>query len=120
MPNTSTGRYTIKANGIRLRGKGASDYQMGYDKREGIVGSDAIHGPKEMPQVPYIELAITNGDDIDLKTLLNQRNVTITLEQNNGKTVVGKDMWFAGDGTVNTEEGEIACRWECELPLDEV
>jgi len=36
----------------------------------------------------------------------------VTLQVANGKTIVLRNAWFAGEGTVQTEEGNIAVRFE--------
>lgn len=39
-------------------------------------------------------------------------NATVTLELANGKMIVLRNAWFASEGTVQTEEGTIALRFE--------
>ena len=46
-------------------------------------------------------------------------NVTVTLELIHGKTIVLANAWYAGEGTVTTEEAEIAVRWESRIPTVE-
>jgi hypothetical protein len=51
--------------------------------------------------------------------LVNTSNATVTLELANGKVVVAREAWYAGDGTVQTEEGNIAVRFEA-MTVEEV
>jgi len=51
--------------------------------------------------------------------MVKQRNVTVTLKLANDKVIILRNAWFAGEGTVTTEEGEIAVRWESENPAEE-
>ena len=102
----------VKANSVQYKAKGSFTYNLGRAKREAIVGADGVHGYKEMPQVPFIEGAITDQSDISLDDLLLLKDATITLELANGKVVVLSDGFFAGEGNVTTEEGEIAARFE--------
>jgi len=106
------GQIFVKANGALYDAKGSFTYNLGIAKREAIVGADKVHGFKEMPQVPYIEGEFTDRTSLDLKTLLSLRDATVTLELANNKTIVLRDAWFAGDGNVQTEEGNIAVRFE--------
>ncbi len=71
-------------------------------------------------QVPFIEGAITDSKDLDLSALTSLESVDITLELASGKIIAGSGMWFAGEGSVTTEEGEIAVRFESETPLEEL
>lgn len=102
----------LKVNGQTYDAKGNFTYNFGVPKREAVVGADAVHGYKEMPQVPFIEGELTDRSDLDLESLLHMKDATATLELANGKTFVLRDAWFAGDGNVQTEEGNIAFRME--------
>ena len=110
--NRRAGRIFLKIDGGMQDAKGSFSYNLGTPKREAIVGADRVHGYKETPQVAYIEGAITDRGDLNLEALAGQDGVTVTLELTNGKTIVLAEAWFAGEGTVTTEEGEIAVRWE--------
>ena len=92
--------------------KGNFTYNIGTPKKEMVVGSDSVHGFKEMPVVPFIEGALTDTDETDLAALQAVRDATVTLELANGKVIVIEEAVYAGDGNVTTEEGEIAARFE--------
>lgn len=92
--------------------KGSFTYGFGIPKREAIVGPDRVHGYKETPQVAFIEGAITDRGDLDVKRMMNATAKTVTLKFANGKMFVLSDAWFAGDGQATTEEAEIEVRWE--------
>lgn len=106
------GKIQIKANGLQYRVKGSWTYNLGADKREGVVGSDGVHGYKELPQLPVLEGIITDSGELSVEELLALKDATILLELANGKLVSFTDAWFAGDGNVTTEEGEIEARFE--------
>lgn len=110
--NRRAGRIFIKVDGAMQDAKGSFSYNLGHPKREAIIGADRVHGYKETVQTAYIEGAITDRKDLDLEALAKQDGVTVTLELNNGKTIVLSDAWYAGEGTATTEEAEIAVRWE--------
>lgn len=107
------GILTVRENGIAHSAKGGFNYNLGVAKREAIVGSDTVHGFKEMPQVAFVEGEITDHVGVDLKKLLTGEGLTITLELANGKVIVLTEAWYAGEGTVGTEEANIAVRYEC-------
>ena len=46
------------------------------------------------------------------KGLIQSEQQTVTIDLANGKSIVLRDAWFAGEGTGNTEEGNIAVRFE--------
>lgn len=102
----------LKVGGERQDAKGNFTYNLGQPKRDGIVGADGVHGYKEMPQVPFIEGEITDRQTLDLAALLNVVDTTVTLELANGKVIVLRQAWYAGEGTGNTEEGNIGVRFE--------
>jgi hypothetical protein len=106
------GTIQLKIGGEIQDAKGSFSYNLGAPKREGIPGADTIHGYKETPQVAFIEGAITDRGTLDLAVLVKGTDLTVTLDLANGKTVVLRDAWYAGDGTVTTEEAEIGVRWE--------
>lgn len=106
------GLIQLQVNGEIQDAKGSFSYNLGRPKREAMIGSDRVHGYKEMPQAPFIEGAITDRGTLDLAALASGRDLTITLTLGNGKLVVLNEAWFAGDGTGTTEEAEIAVRWE--------
>jgi hypothetical protein len=106
------GLIQLQVNGEILDCKGSFSYGMGRPKRDAIVGSDAVHGYKEMPQIAFIEGAITDRGTLDLAALVTGRDQTVTLTLGNGKVIVLRDAWFAGEGTASSEEAEIPVRWE--------
>lgn len=113
------GIIQVQVGGVVYDAKGAWTYNLGKPKREAIIGSDGVHGYKETPQVAFIEGEITDRGSLNLKTLVTLTDTTVTLELANGKVIVLRSGWYAGEGTGNTEEGNIACRFEG-MSADEV
>lgn len=101
-----------KVDGSQLQAKGSWEYLINPTKKEMVAGSDSIHGYKEMPQVPYIQGAITDSADLDLEALQALNDSTITLELANGKVIVLRNAIYAADGVGSTEEGEVEVRFE--------
>jgi hypothetical protein len=102
----------LQINGEVSQTKGNFTYNLGGPLREAIVGSDGVHGFKETPQVAFIEGEITDRGTVDLAALVRIVGATVTLDLNNGKMVVLNEAWYAGEGTGNSEEANIAVRFE--------
>ncbi|EGJ50252.1 phage tail tube protein [Desulfocurvibacter africanus] len=110
--NARAGKLYLKIDGKLYDVKGSFTYNTGQPKREAIVGADGVHGYKETQQVPFIEGEITDRASLDLENLVTIDGATVTLELRNGKVFVLREAWFAGDGSVTTEEAAIAVRFE--------
>lgn len=106
------GMIQFQTNGEIQDAKGNFTYNMGAPKREAIIGADRVHGFKEVPQIAHIEGAITDRGNLDLRALVTMRDATVTLSLSNGKVIVLRDAWFAGDGNASTEQSEIEIRFE--------
>ena len=106
------GIIQLQINGVMHDAKGSFSYNIGRPKRETIVGSDAVHGYFDKPQVAFIEGEITDRGSLDLNALVTIEDATVTLVLANGKAIVLRDAWYAGEGTGNTDEGNIAVRYE--------
>jgi len=102
----------FKIDGTVYDLKGNLTYNLGANKREAIVGLDSVHGYMEKPQVPFMELEITDRADLDVEKLLNITDSTIMAELANGKVIQLRNAWYAGDGNVGSEEGNIQARFE--------
>lgn len=107
-----SGKLFIKVDGALYDAVGSFTYNLGADKREGQVGPDGVHGFKVMPQIPYIEGEFRDGQNVDVQKLLEIEDATVTLELANGKVIVLKDAWYAADGDIGTEDGNIQVRFE--------
>jgi len=112
MSNRRGGLISLKVDGDLYFAKGNFTYNIGKARKEAIVGADAVHGYKETPQVAFIEGEITDRKELSLEALQSIENATITLELANGKVIVLRQAWYASEGTGNTEEGNIAVRFE--------
>lgn len=106
------GTLFLKVNGEQLQAKGEFTYRINPVKREMVAGADKIHGFKEEPQVPFIEGAITDSDELDLQAVQSTTDATVILELFNGKTIVLRQSCYASDGDVTHLEGEIQFRFE--------
>jgi hypothetical protein len=110
--NRRAGVIYLRKNGVLLEAKGSFSHNINPFKRETILSTMGVSGYKETPQALFIEGELTDSKDLDLQLLYSGDNDTITLEEANGKTVVLRNAWYAGDGTVGTEDGNVSVRWE--------
>lgn len=107
------GIISLRINGEVHNAKGSFEYNLGNPKREMVLGADGPHGYKEMPQTPFIQGAVTDRGDLNLsQKVLGVVSGTVTLELGSGKVIILRDAFFAGEGNVTTEEGEVAVRFE--------
>lgn len=102
----------VRVNGDLLQAKGSFEVQMDALSREAMVGATGVDGYKEMPQAPYVSGKITVGPDLDITALRNATDATVTVELASGQIGVLHEGWFAGDGVINTEDGEMDVRFE--------
>lgn len=101
----------LKFDGEVQDAKGNFTYNFGKPRREEVMGADRFHGFKETPQPALIEGEITDKKEMDVAKIVLIKDSTITLELRNDKTVVLKNASFAGEGNIQTEEGNLAVRF---------
>lgn len=106
------GVIQVQIDGEIYDAKGDFTYNLGRNKRESVLGADRLHGFKETPQVASLEGKITDRQTLNVSTLLELKDATVTLTLANGKTVVFRNAFYAGDGNIGTGEGEIDFRIE--------
>lgn len=111
----NTGAFFLKLDGVLQSAQGSFSYNLGRDKKESTKNHDGTVTRKVIRQIAYMEGVITDSRNLDLAAFAELEGVTVTMELANGKTVVFHDADQCGDGTANTEDGTIACRFECEF-----
>lgn len=113
MPNQRrAGIIQFSVDGVSQDAKGSFSYNLGRPKREAIIGADRVHGYMDKPQVAFIEGEITDRAGLDLDKLVRMEGATVVLDLGVGKSIVLRDAFYAGDGTGNSEEGNIDIRFE--------
>lgn len=112
MAQNRFGLRALKVDGNVYNVKGNVSYNVGNPIREAVVGADRVHGFTEKPQVPFVEGEISDTPDLKLADLTGKIDSTVTVELLNGKVIVLRNAWFAGEGNGNSEEGNIAFRFE--------
>lgn len=112
MSQRRAGIFYLKVNGQIFDAKGSFTYNLGRPKREGILGSSGPTGYKEMPQIPFCEGELTDSLGLSLDALTKITDATVTIELAVGKVFLLKNAYWASEGNVQTEEGNIALRFE--------
>jgi len=82
--------------------------------RETMTGQDRVHGFSEKPHPGFIECSVRDAGGLSVADIGMMRNVTVTLELANGKTVVGRNMWVTDAQEVDTMEAKMTVRFEGE------
>lgn len=114
------GTINLQIDGENYRAKGEFTYGLGVPKKEAVVGVDGIHGYKETHQVAFCEGEVTDSRELNHINLASLSGVTVTLELGNGKVIVWREAWQAGDASGHTEEGNIDVRFESAGRAEEI
>ena len=107
-----SGTLFVKIDGVQRQAMGDWTYNLGFPKKEMVVGADEIHGYMERPQVAYAEGEIRDQSELSVGELRQITDGTITLELANGKHIVLRNCIEASDGTVGTEAANVGVRFE--------
>lgn len=114
------GIINFKIDGKIRPAKGSFKYNLGHAKNETEMGADGkVHGYSQKAQEPKIEGEVSLGEDLSAEEIVQIKNATITLELFNGRTVTGKNMWFAGEGDVEVEDGKLPIKFVSREKLTE-
>jgi len=111
-PNRIAGYMEIVINGTKVGAAGAFSYDLGFPKREGVVGPDAHHGYKEAPKVAFIEGAIVIKADTDITSICTATNASVVLTLATGEQIMLGDAYYARDNTGDTDGGTLQVRFE--------
>jgi hypothetical protein len=106
-PNRLAGVAFVTMNGKSYSIVGEGTYRVSQEKRETLTGQDGVHGFKGMPMAGMISWKGRDSGTVPINELADADDVSVVLQLANGKVVIGRNMWRAGDGPieVNTEEG---------------
>lgn len=110
--NRISGRLFVKVDGTQYDAIGGFTYNINPVKRETELGADKPHGYKELPQVQFVEGEIRDASTLNVQAFFGITNSTMQLELANGKTILLRNAWYAGDGEIGTENANIQLRFE--------
>lgn len=106
------GVVSIRRNGSPIRLKGNVTYSVGGMMRESVLGPRGLIGFSKRGAAAFIEVETIDAGDLDLEDLQAAENETITLQLENGKTIVVNEASVVGQIQVNGEDGGITVRFE--------
>jgi hypothetical protein len=118
MANRVGGIIRVSVDGSEVRAKGDFTWNLGLPKNEPVIGAGYPHGFKSVPQNSMIEGAVTDTSDLDLVALVSVTDSTVILELPNGKSIVLRQAYYAGEGEGTTQEGEVKVKWESPFPAE--
>lgn len=101
----------LTVDGEVLRVKGDWEGNLGRPNRTGVVGPDGVHGFMEEPQLPFLSGAISLTAAAVPEVIVALTDSTVVLEVSDGAYVL-RGAWFAGEGGINIQQGEMAVRFE--------
>jgi hypothetical protein len=111
-PNRLAGVTFIKVDGEQYMLRDAAKWSVDDVIRETITGLDGVHGFIEKAGPGWIEVTISDYGDLEVADFMKQDNVTVTLEQANGKMIVLHNAWTVNAREVDAVAASMAVRWE--------
>lgn len=107
------GRVSVKVDGDILSVRGNVTSNIGQSvTRETVTGLDGVHGYMEKPVTPFIQFDITERAEFPLSKINGLSDTTVTAELADGRTLILRNAWHAGDSERNPEEGSVTIRFE--------
>jgi len=91
------GTAYIFVDGRSIRLVGECSYALSGSSREPQNGMDGVHGYTEKPMHGFIKFKSRNAKDVDIGALQDATGVTVQVQLNSGKTVIGREMWRNGE-----------------------
>ena len=95
--------------------RGNVTYATGSRQRESVVGQEGLHGHKEIPVTPFIQMDVTDLlDGTTKKQVEDASGVRCTLGLKNGKTVIVTNATQINQFETDPIEGQFTARFEGE------
>ena len=112
MANRRGGIIELKVGADLYECKGNFTANLGEPQNEAIIGSSGVTGYKSTPQAAFIEGVVTDRGALSIQQLVRITSATVHLKLATGKVIVLSEAWYAGDGNITTDEGEVTVRFE--------
>lgn len=109
------GIIQLTVDGVLFDCKGDFTANLGEPLKEAIIGSSGVTGYKSTPQAAFIEGALTDRGGLSIQQLVQITDATVHLKLATGKVIALANAWYAGDGNITTDEGEVTVRFEAEV-----
>jgi len=111
MATPQNGVVAVRVNGDPIRIKGTVTYALGGKVREPVEGPTGLAGFSVKGMAAFVEVVSVDADDVDLGQLQGLTEQTITVQLENGKTIVVNDASVVGLIEASTDEGEFTVRF---------
>lgn len=98
--------------GERLAVVDGATYNPGGESREGVAGEAGIVGARGTTRIPFVEVTIFLDRDTSAQAISRTEDATVMLALKNGKGLVLRGAYFAGDGNVDASAGTMVARFE--------
>lgn len=109
------GYAEVRVNGEVLEFRGDMTHNFQTFIKEGVVGRDGKHhGFILKPNIPYIEGDYTFGGKYTTAQLEAIADATVTARLADGRVLVLRGAYMAGETPVNVDEAKGKIRWEGE------
>lgn len=110
--NARAGTVYVRINGTQHDLGGSVTVGPMDIERESLVGVDSIHGFKEMPKAPFIEVEFVRNKALSIQALKNIVDSTITAELVDGSVYVLRNAWYLSGAELDAVEGKYTARFE--------
>lgn len=84
-------------------------------KREAVMGANGLIGHTEKGGMWMIEGKVHWFGQFDLAKVVNAKDITVSMPLATGQTVTLTGAVYTGDGTVGTDSGELAMKFESKI-----
>lgn len=106
------GTAYVKQDGNQFLLRGNLKIQPLNLQSEMVVGQDSVHGYKQVPLAPSIELDVSDIDGLSIADLQQVTGgATITAELKNGKIYVLSDAVYIGPAELDGTDGKITLKF---------
>ena len=107
------GYAEVRYNGETLLFRSELTWSFQKFTKKAVAGRDArVHGYTQEPAVPYIEGKHTYDGSRTIKDLEAIEDATVTVRLADGRVLVLRNAFIAGEIKPGGDEGEISIRWE--------
>src|ERR1035437_6687512 len=105
--NRIGGFLTFRIDGQQYQARGNFMIEGGTLKREGVAGTENVHGYVETPIVPTIKGDISIGNKLSIAQLQAITQSTVQADLANGSSFVLSQAWTADSYVIDAHDGKV-------------
>ena len=105
---------------LTLDVEGTLTCRVGTLTREALSGASGVVGHRTTYEPSYMEMAIFIPSTLDLGTLEDLEDVSVTAATNDGKIYAMSGAWLAASPEPDLIAGTVTLRWESGQRVEEV